>query len=170
MPTGARVPPTPDRQLSIATAAQLRGRRPTPAGSMRWPYRRVTDATRGGGPLSPSRGAPTSDENAKDPRGYTASRVSGHITRPGLAGCGIRYVSAVIKGGLRLTRVGHAAGRALINGPLAFRQSRQASRWRGMPSIPRSTGPNGDGVVELVENIRLGAAVPGLGEPRCGGL
>ena len=113
---------------------------------------------------------PTSGENAKDPRGYPASQVSGDITRPGLAGCVIRHVSAVVRGGLRLTQVSHAAGRDLINGPLAFRQSRQASRWRGMPSIPRSTGPDGDGVVDLVENIALGTAVPGLGEPGCGGL
>jgi hypothetical protein len=96
--------------------------------------------------------------------------VSGDITRPGLAGCVIRHVSAVIRGGLRLTQVRYAAGRALINGPLAFRQTGQASRWRGMPSIPRSTGPDGNGVVELVENIRLGAAVPGLSEPGCDGL
>ena len=148
------------------TAPRGGGRRR--ASSMRWPYRRVADAT--GGALSPSRGVPTSGEDAKDSRGYPASGVSGDITRPGLAGCWIRYVSAVINGGLRLTRVSHAAGRALINGPLAFRQSRQTSCWRGMPSIPRSTSPDGDGVVELVENIRLGAAVPPLGEPGSGGL
>jgi len=39
-----------------------------------------------------------------------------------------------------------------------------------MASIPRSTGRDGDGVDELVENIRLGAAVPSLGDPGCGGL
>ena len=90
--------------------------------------------------------------------------------RPGVAGCLIRHLSAVMRGGLRLTQVSHAADRALIDGPLAFRQSRQASRGRGMPSIPRSTGPDSDGVVELVERIELGAAVPGRGELGCGGL